>query len=115
MVELSAAQVNQVVHAAIEGGNLSLLLGGVRDSPERLAQAVSKVENVDSTLSSSLLSGLLLLASLPADGSYIANIDVARRLGMNPSTAHRYINTFVAVGLVEKNPASRKYRLMARP
>jgi DNA-binding IclR family transcriptional regulator len=30
---------------------------------------------------------------------------------MPMSTAHRYISTLVAVGLVERDPASRRYRL----
>ncbi len=65
----------------------------------------------DPRLSRSLLAGLLMLASVPADGGYVANAELARTLGMNPSTAHRYVSTLVAVGLLERDPDSRRYRL----
>ena len=32
-------------------------------------------------------------------------------LDMNPSTAHRYLSTLLAVGLLERNPDTRRYRL----
>jgi DNA-binding MarR family transcriptional regulator len=65
----------------------------------------------DKTLSRSLLAGLLVLSCLPLDGSYIGVADVARRLGMNTSTTHRYMKTLWAVGLVEREAESRKYRI----
>ncbi len=65
----------------------------------------------DPRLSHSLLAGLLMLASFPADGSYLANAELARSLGMNPSTAHRYVSTLVAVGLLEQDADTRRYRL----
>ena len=65
----------------------------------------------DGRLSRSLLHGLLMLAVFPVDGSYLGNADLARMLGMNQSTTHRYLSTLVAVGLVERDPATRRYRL----
>lgn len=65
----------------------------------------------DRRLSRSLLSGLLVLAALPADGSYVRLVDVARATGMNNSMIHRYVSTLMSVGLVERNPATRRYRL----
>jgi DNA-binding IclR family transcriptional regulator len=61
-------------------------------------------------LSSSLLFGLLVLAVFPLDGRFRSNSEVARELGMNQSTAHRYISTLVEVGLLERDPGSRHYR-----
>jgi hypothetical protein len=55
-------------------------------------------------------SGLLMLASFPADGSYLGNAELARMLDMNPSTSHRYVSTLVAVGPLERDPATRRYR-----
>ena len=52
-----------------------------------------------------------MLAVFPVDGSYLGNADLARMLGMNQSTTHRYLSTLVAVGLVERDPATRRYRL----
>jgi DNA-binding IclR family transcriptional regulator len=40
--------------------------------------------------------------------------DVAHELEMGASTTHRYISTLVEVGLLERDPVSRKYRLAVR-
>jgi DNA-binding IclR family transcriptional regulator len=53
-----------------------------------------------------------MLASFPSDGSYLGNAEIARMLEMNPSTTHRYVSTLVAVGLLERDPATRRYRLV---
>ncbi len=110
-IELSRAQVDQVVRAASDAGNISLLLTGIGDSREALERAVAQVGDTDSHLSSSLLSGLLVLAAFPEDGSSLGNAEVARMMRMNPSTAHRYITTLVVAGLLEKDPSTRRYRL----
>lgn len=73
-----------------------------------------QVQHDGSTLSSSLLAGLLVFACFPVDGSYVSNADIARRLGLNPSTAHRYVSTLASVGLLKRHPTSRKYGL-SRP
>jgi Fic family protein len=108
-IALSRAQVDQVVRAASGTGNMSVLLSGLRDVREELEAAPRQME--DSRLSHSLLSGLLLLAAFPADGSYRRTAEVARMLGMSISTAHRYISTLAAVGLLERDPSTRRYRL----
>jgi Fic family protein len=110
-LELSRAQVDQIVRAASDAGSISLLLTGLGDSREALEKAQIEVGNTDANLSSSLLSGLLVLAAFPADGSSLGNAEVARTMGMNPSTAHRYITTLVVAGLLEKDPNTRRYRL----
>lgn len=110
-LELSRAQVDQIVRAASEAGSISLLLTGLGDSREALEKAQVEVGNTDANLSSSLLSGLLVLAAFPPDGSSLGNAEVARTMGMNPSTAHRYITTLVVAGLLEKDPNTRRYRL----
>jgi DNA-binding transcriptional ArsR family regulator len=108
-IELSAAQVDQVVRAAADGGSVSVLLSGLGDVRAAFAAGLEQLD--DSRLSHSLLAGLLMLASFPADGSYVSVADFARLLGMSPSTVHRYISTLAAVGLVERDPATRHYRL----
>jgi DNA-binding IclR family transcriptional regulator len=62
-------------------------------------------------MSRGLLTGLVMLAAFPADGSYISSAEVARALGLHASTAQRYLMTLEAVGLVERNPLTRKLRL----
>jgi hypothetical protein len=110
LIELSPAQVDRVVRSAADGGSMSVLLSGLRDVREVLAREPRQME--DSRLSRSLLAGLLMLASFPADGSYLGNAEIARMLDMNPSTTHRYVSTLMAVGLLERDPATRRYRLV---
>jgi hypothetical protein len=110
VVELSPAQVDRVIRSAAEGGSMSLLLSGLREIREVLAREPSQLE--DNRLSRSLLAGLLMLASFPTDGSYLGNAEIARLLNMNPSTTHRYVSTLVAVGLLERDPTTRRYRLV---
>ncbi len=109
-IELSAAQVDRVIRSAADGGSMSILLSGLRDVREVLAREPRQLE--DSRLSRSLLAGLMMLASFPTDGSYLGNAEIARMLDMNPSTTHRYVSTLVAVGLLERDPATRRYRLV---
>jgi hypothetical protein len=108
LLELSQAQVDRVVHDAADTGGISLMLAGPSDMRRTLA--ANQRLNADRRLSQSLIQGLLLLASFPRDGSYLANGDIASELGMSPSTAHRYISTLVAVGLLERDPVTRRYR-----
>ena len=112
---LSPAQIEHVVGAAFDSGPLSMgpLLAGLR-----AAKSVSRVsleeryrsELSEGRLSHSLLRGLLVLALL-IDGSERGVSDIARRLEMSSSTAHRYVVTLLAFGLVEQDQFTRKYRL----
>jgi len=114
VIALDRAQVDQVVCAASERSAISVLLGGLGDFRETLAGdagAVRPSQMDDRRLSRSLLAGLLVLAALPADGSYVRLVDVARITGMNNSMIHRYVSTLMSVGLVERNPRTRRYRL----
>jgi hypothetical protein len=108
VIDLSSAQVDAVVRAAAGGGSAVVLLAGLGDVRGALAEGLALLD--DPRLSRSLLSGLLMLASFPADGSYVGNAQIARMLGMNPSTSHRYLSTLVAVGLLERDPDSRRCR-----
>jgi hypothetical protein len=113
VIELDTAQVDQVVRAAADGGSMSVLLAGIGEIGETLSRTLagensSQLE--DPRLSRSLLWGLLVLASLPNDGSYTGVADIARATGMNMSTAHRYISTLLVAGLLQRDPATRKYR-----
>jgi Fic family protein len=108
-IELSRAQVDQVVRATAGARSISTILSGMLDSPEQLARTLADFD--DARLSRSLLSGLLVFAAFPADGGSLGNAQVARMLGMNPSTVHRYISTFLELGLLERDPGTRRYRL----
>jgi biotin operon repressor len=112
-IELSEAQVRRVLAGASGVGSLSLALSGLPHAREVLTRAAGLAG--DRYMSGSLLSGLTVLAAFPTDGSYIGNAQVARTLGMSLSTVHRYISTLVAVGLLERDPRTRQYRLANAP
>lgn len=101
-IELSRAQVNQVVGAAAGAKSFSAALKKGLDAQRHPP---------DRRLPRSLLGGLMMLASFPRDGSYLANTAVARQLGINPRTSHRYLGAVVEAGLLERHPSTRRYRL----
>ncbi len=70
---------------------------------------------VDQRLSRSLLRGLSLLTCFGGSGEARGIVEMAGELDMSPSTAHRYALTLVEVGLLERCPKTRKYRLPGRP
>ncbi len=116
-IELSKSQVDQIVRAAGQGGTMSVLLSALKDPHWTLALESEEwaypAQMEDRRLSRSLLSGLLVLSCFPADGGYLGIAELARTLGMNTSTTHRYVTTLLAVGLLERDAATRRYRLAA--
>jgi hypothetical protein len=115
LIELSKAQVDQVVRTAGRGGTMSILLTALRDPNWILStdpeNSTHPEQLDDRRLSRSLLSGLLVLSCFPPDGRYLGIADLARMLGMNTSTTHRYVTTLLAVGLIERDPVTRRYRI----
>jgi DNA-binding MarR family transcriptional regulator len=110
-IDLTPGQVDQVVRGASGEEGVSSLLRGLGD---RKALAAKYRALSDSPrLSRSLLLGLLVLACFPEDGGSLAVSDIAERLGMSPSTTHRYMTTLLAVGLLEQEPRTRRYRVPA--
>jgi IclR helix-turn-helix domain len=101
-ITLSPTQVDTVVRAASRSRvpNVSTLIGGYLPT-----------NSDDPRLSQSLLRGLSLLTCFGPDGAARGIVELARDAGMSPSTAHRYASTLVELGLLERCPKSRKYRL----
>ncbi len=114
-IELSQLQVDQIVRAAGEDGAMSVLLSALKDPSWTPAldshEGVHPAQMDDRRLSRSLLSGLLVLFCFPGDGGYLGIAQLARMLEMNTSTTHRYVTTLLAVGLLERDPVTRRYRL----
>jgi IclR helix-turn-helix domain len=106
-IELSKAQVNRVVRENAKGTDLPGRVGVIAGIEFRASPA--QVD--DRRCSRSFLRGLLVLACFPADGTARSVKDLAKDLEMAGSTTHRYISTLVAVGLLERDPRSRQYRL----
>ncbi|HEX4187278.1 MAG TPA: helix-turn-helix domain-containing protein [Solirubrobacteraceae bacterium] len=127
-VKLSAAQVDEVVRAAAGGRapSLATLVSSLLAAPLEGAKAPGDPQageraprfarplprdTKDSRLSRSLLRGLSLLSCFGPDGRERGIVEMARELGMSASTAHRYAVTLVELGLLERCPESRRYRL----
>jgi len=137
-ITLSPAQIDEVVRAASDSrapslvtvitDSLSVPLGGDRpptrpggtghfEGPggERNAAGTAHgyvpPESSDQRLSRSLVRGLSLLTRFGSDGEARGIVELAGDLDMSPSTAHRYALTLVELGLLERCPKSRKYRL----
>jgi len=109
VIELSSEQVDGVRRVAAEKHAASALLSGLLNDSGVPEAALELLENP--RLSRSFLTGLLILAVLPLDGSFIRNADVARRLGMTPPTTHRYVRTLRAAGLVERDQGTPRFGL----
>jgi DNA-binding MarR family transcriptional regulator len=103
-IELSKAQINRVLREATQDGMADTRM------LEQLDVDAFNSRLDDVRFSRSLLRGLMVLAAFPADGGDRAVTDVAKQLGMGVSTTHRYAATFVEVGLLERDPVSRRYR-----
>ena len=108
-IELSKPQIDHVMRAASGAGHVSFLLSSLDDVKEAIAAGHGELE--DPRLSRSLMLGLLVLACFPLDGTYLGNTEVAAMLDLHLSTVHRYISTLTAVGLLEREPVTRRYRL----
>ncbi len=106
---LSPQQVDHVVRATVGGGDLPALLSGVANADDTFADKLRQIDHRN--LSRSLLIGLLAVACLPSDDSSMAVTQLARLLGLNKSTTHRYVKTLTVVGLVQQDPQTRRYRL----
>jgi hypothetical protein len=134
-IALSPTQVDHVVRAASRGSapSISALIAGSLakqreheadgGSPRAGSRSGTTAEpdpairgyvpsgDADPRLSRSLLRGLSLLTGFGPDGGERGIVELAEDLGMSPSTAHRYALTLVEVGLLERCPRTRKYRL----
>jgi hypothetical protein len=101
-ITLSPTQIDEIVHAATQSRapSLSTLIGGYMPT-----------DTNDPRVSRSLLRGLAILTCFGPDGAPRGILELARELGMSPSTTHRYAFTLVELGLLERCPKTRKYRL----
>jgi len=64
--------------------------------------------------SQSLERGLSILSSFSERRPLLGIAELARAVGLNKSTAHRYIATLANLGYVQQDPETRKYRLGPR-
>lgn len=125
-ITLSPAQIDEIVRAASNSRapSVSTVIGnalrngytqdasqadGERDGP--VPGGYLHIDDSDPRLSRSLLRGLSILTCFGPDGGSRGIVELARHLGMSASTTHRYASTLVELGLLERCPKTRKYRL----
>lgn len=117
-VTLSRSQIDHVVRAALGEGaapSLSAIVAGssLHGTSARLALGARYRTLQDNRrLSRSLLAGLLVLSCFPPEGVDLGIKDISEQLDLNTSTVHRYVATLLAAGLLERDPDTRRYRLL---
>ncbi len=86
-------------------------------SPKSLSVALSSPRQLiaspwqdDQRVSRSLLSGLIVLNCLPADGSEKSLADIAKEASLSYLRTDRYLFTLQRIGLLAKNADTQKYR-----
>jgi DNA-binding IclR family transcriptional regulator len=111
-ITLTRSQIQAVVQQASVEAAFGTTLSKLEDH-ERLSVAVSHLVE-DTTLSRSTLRALLVLAAFDRNDEPRELSEVARQLDLSPSTVHRYISTWIALGLLHQDPVSRRYRRTGR-
>ncbi len=107
---LTAEQVAGVIAAAsAAGADGATLLAGLTAPGQLTTSPLLE----DRTMSRSLLFGLVVLIAFPADGTDRGIKEVALELDLPTSTTHRYAHTLRAVGLLERDPRTHRYRRSA--
>jgi hypothetical protein len=117
-ITLSRNQVDHVTRAALGEGaapSVSALVAGTGfhgSHARQLLGARYRELQDNRRLSRSLLAGLLVLSCFPPEGVDMGIKDISQQLELNTSTVHRYVLTLVAAGLLERDPDTRRYRLL---
>jgi DNA-binding MarR family transcriptional regulator len=109
-ITLTIDQIAQVVQeSAYAGPPLERILAEL-DSVDELRRVVLDLLDQGHKHSRSALRSLLVLSTLPPDGTECELKEIANATGLATSSLHRYLNTWKALGIVEQDPQSRQYR-----
>jgi hypothetical protein len=117
-ITLSRNQVDHVMRAALgehAAPSVSGLVAGTgfhRSQARDMLSVRYRDLQANRRLSRSLLAGLLVLSCFPPEGMDMGIKDISQQLDLNTSTVHRYVLTLVAAGLLERDPDTRRYRLL---
>lgn len=117
-ITLSRNQVDHVMRMVLgddAGPSMSGLVAGAGFHQSYARQSLGaryRALQDNRRLSRSLLSGLLVLSCFPPEGVDLGIKDISEELDLNTSTVHRYVLTLVAAGLLERDPDTRRYRLL---
>ncbi len=107
-IELTDVQVERVFSSAARGAGRVGVLASVANLQDLQSALLPLLD--DEQCSTAVLRALLVLAAFPPDGTERELGHVASDLGISPGTAHRYIRTWLMVGLLDQDPDSRRYR-----
>jgi hypothetical protein len=117
-IDLSPSQVNQVLRTVL-GERLDARLSSTHGAPRLHDGHVKEALNShyrslqgNRRLSRSLLAGLLVLSCFTPEGPELGIKEISDQLQLNSSTVHRYVATLLAAGLLERDPDTRRYRLL---
>jgi predicted transcriptional regulator len=117
LVPISLAQaervVQQIVGSTAPGVSLVRVLLALAGNDRVVMADLLTDPDVDHNMNQHLLTGLVLLTTFHSDKEHRIT-DLAAELGISVSTTHRYLKTWVAVGVLEQDKATRKYRLADR-
>lgn len=108
-ITLSPEQVISVVEKGVDTGELGSLVSLI--DPNFLTDSLLALKRNPKGLSQSTICAVQLL-SMFNDGDEHELTTLAQELGVSTATAHRYLNTWVAIGLLYRHPTTRKYRRM---
>jgi len=64
--------------------------------------------------SQTIIRALLVLTSFPEDGTHLSINGLAKELNLSHSVVHRYVTTWLVLGLLEQDEASLKYARTVR-
>jgi hypothetical protein len=113
-ITLSPEQVEDVLRSATRtrASALAALVAATLERPGGpVPGSVAHPENGDRRLSRSLLRGVAILACFTVERPERGILELARELELSASTTHRYVLTLLELGLLERSPRSRRYRL----
>jgi IclR family transcriptional regulator, pca regulon regulatory protein len=79
-----------------------------------VSAAREKAAVPDGTYSQSLERGLAILSSFKSARPLLGVSELAREIGLSRSTAHRYVATLAALGYLDQDELTRRYRLGPR-
>jgi IclR family transcriptional regulator, pca regulon regulatory protein len=82
--------------------------------PELETPSAEAVPGSGSTYSQSLERGLAILSAFRSGRPLLGVSELGRDIGLSRSTTHRYVATLAALGYLQQDPATKKYRLGPR-
>jgi IclR family transcriptional regulator, pca regulon regulatory protein len=82
--------------------------------PELETPPAGAVPGSGSTYSQSLERGLAILSAFRSGRPLLGVSELGRDIGLSRSTTHRYVATLAALGYLQQDPATKKYRLGPR-